>query len=1103
MEPSNGDFNRIKDFAKKSIKKQIIGTIIANIGIILKVILAVITALFITVLIEYAFETKAAEMTPVEINKQLQIEDIKELIEIKGNDNDGYHLEFVSDIDVKIESIINVLTKQSGLYVISKDDSDIIKKMIKAEAITQFPNLGGACENNDNEFQGAVKVRRITPDKALGELKNTGTGEVTTLGNEKQEEVVKEKDKKTYSANSLGTETIGDPDKIYVLAIAAGHNNTDNTGASYGEFVEQDMTIKVAEKVEELCKKYTNIKVVQTGSTSTNPGGISKESRVNLAKEASPDLCIQIHFNASENHGGSGVEAWYEYGDGYSESLAQILSKHMSNKMGLENRGAMTHEGNSDYYAIIDSSYQTKFPSVITEGGFLDNAKDQEVLKNGGMDKYAEAIVDGCIEYLTTDHSGESATFVQNTKEASGIASKVNDLKYVSKGKFEELVNADSKDALKYFTLDEKFNVITATWTSDGAKIDISNNTPFELRSSLQKVTMPYEYLLYFLIDSGNKDFVRQLAEMVADTEIIMAVQDNITTTQITAVVERKTNASVQEKVTGWAKDEDRSKQESSFLESCRTSISVTYADIWFVRYTRADESYSSHSLGVKKEEFINNKKINVKGKVTEQKSSEEKGYADDPYTVGDIKTGSYEIKVPIENSNPNTSVQQNRRPSNYLTGDSNENNIPTGNNSEQQTQQYEIKTIEYKYWTEERYRKSIHTISNTYEEGEPITEEKINKFINLYNEYKMANAVKEEWLFQILSKNTKTANMVDLTKFLLYKATDVSYGVEEFDFSEFDLSSFNNLNGYYGDWDGTGTKEDFINAVAPYAVADMEKNGIYASVTIAQAIIESGWGKDDIAINYKNFFGMKAFNTTPNEYWAGERVNLNASEGGTSYFRVYDSLRNSVFDHGRNFIVTSTYRSHGVLDCVSQNLGPKEQLRRIAISGYAVYRDGSISKPDGRRTYDVYLYEEFIIKYNLEKYDKMTSADFVSIGGNQEVISIAKSKLGSEYVWGAKGPNTFDCSGLVYWVYKQIGVNVPGSTSGYKSYKGSDKEISWDEAMPGDILIIFDYERSIGVGHAGIYLGNDEYIHSPQTGDVVKISSGAKKAFKHIFRFK
>ena len=637
MEPSNGDFNRIKDFAKKSIKKQIIGTIIANIGIILKVILAVITALFITVLIEYAFETKAAEMTPVEINKQLQIEDIKELIEIKGNDNDGYHLEFVSDIDVKIESIINVLTKQSGMYVISKDDSDIIKKMIKAEAITQFPNLGGSCENNDNEFQGAVKVRRITPDKALGELKNTGTGEVTTLGNEKQEEVVKEKDKKTYSANSLGTETIGDPDKIYVLAIAAGHNNTDNTGASYGEFVEQDMTIKVAEKVEELCKKYTNIKVVQTGSTSTNPGGITKEDRVKLAKEASPDLCIQIHFNASENHGGSGVEAWYEYGDGYSESLAQILSKHMSNKMGLENRGAMTHEGNSDYYAIIDSSYQTKFPSVITEGGFLDNAKDQEVLKNGGMDKYAEAIVDGCIEYLTTDHSGESATFVQNTKEASGIASKVNDLKYVSKGKFEELVNADSKDALKYFTLDEKFNVITATWTSDGAKIDISNNTPFELRSSLQKVTMPYEYLLYFLIDSGNKDFVRELAEMVADTEIIMAVQDNITTTQITAVVERKTNASVQEKVTGWAKDEDRSKQESSFLESCRTSISVTYADIWFVRYTRADESYSSHSLGVKKEEFINNKKINVKGKVTEQKSSEEKGYADDPYTVGDV----------------------------------------------------------------------------------------------------------------------------------------------------------------------------------------------------------------------------------------------------------------------------------------------------------------------------------------------------------------------------------------------------------------------------------------------------------------------------------
>ena len=103
---------------------------------------------------------------------------------------------------------------------------------------------------------------------------------------------------------------------------------------------------------------------------------------------------------------------------------------------------------------------------------------------------------------------------------------------------------------------------------------------------------------------------------------------------------------------------------------------------------------------------------------------------------------------------------------------------------------------------------------------------------------------------------------------------------------------------------------------------------------------------------------------------------------------------------------------------------------------------------------------------------------------------------------YGAKGPNEFDCSGLIYWVYKQVGINVPGSTDGYKSYSGSSKEISWNEAKPGDILLVFASERGSQYGHAGIYLGNNEYIHAPQTGDVVKISKNAKSKFKHVFRF-
>lgn len=294
-----------------------------------------------------------------------------------------------------------------------------------------------------------------------------------------------------------------------------------------------------------------------------------------------------------------------------------------------------------------------------------------------------------------------------------------------------------------------------------------------------------------------------------------------------------------------------------------------------------------------------------------------------------------------------------------------------------------------------------------------------------------------------------------------------------------------------FGDWVPGGTHEEFIAAVAPYAIVDMERRGIYASVTIAQAIIESGWGNDSIAVNYKNFFGMKSFsrNSSGNEFWDGSEVNLNASEGGTDYFRVYDSLKNSVYDHGLNFIVTSTYREHGVLECVQNNLGPKEQLRRIAISGYAVNRDGSISKPDGVRTYDEFLYEEFIVKWDLEKYDKMTVEDLLnSSSGNNQISSSNQTNINRMlkeaariandnsyyYSWGGNGPRGYDCSGFTQYLYRTyLGINLPRNSEEQASYMSAYR-IPVSQAQPGDLLW--------HSGHVGIYYGNGQSVEAMGT---------------------
>jgi cell wall-associated NlpC family hydrolase len=96
-------------------------------------------------------------------------------------------------------------------------------------------------------------------------------------------------------------------------------------------------------------------------------------------------------------------------------------------------------------------------------------------------------------------------------------------------------------------------------------------------------------------------------------------------------------------------------------------------------------------------------------------------------------------------------------------------------------------------------------------------------------------------------------------------------------------------------------------------------------------------------------------------------------------------------------------------------------------------------------------------------------------------VVGIAMQYLGTPYVWGGASPSGFDCSGLVMYVYSQVGVSLPHSS--YAQY-GAGVAVSYDQLQAGD-LVFFD-----GLGHVGIYVGNGMFIHSPHTGDVVKISA-------------
>ena len=121
------------------------------------------------------------------------------------------------------------------------------------------------------------------------------------------------------------------------------------------------------------------------------------------------------------------------------------------------------------------------------------------------------------------------------------------------------------------------------------------------------------------------------------------------------------------------------------------------------------------------------------------------------------------------------------------------------------------------------------------------------------------------------------------------------------------------------------------------------------------------------------------------------------------------------------------------------------------------------------------------------------SSSSSNSIG--DKLVSLAKSKLGCKYVWGATGPNTFDCSGLTSWCHKQVGISIPRTS--LEQSKGG-KSVSKSNLQPGDLL--FWKTTSAEVGHVGMYVGNNQFIHAPNKSKPVKYDSLSNSYYSSRF---
>ena len=265
-----------------------------------------------------------------------------------------------------------------------------------------------------------------------------------------------------------------------------------------------------------------------------------------------------------------------------------------------------------------------------------------------------------------------------------------------------------------------------------------------------------------------------------------------------------------------------------------------------------------------------------------------------------------------------------------------------------------------------------------------------------------------------------------------------------------------------------------FILKLVPIAQDNYNDYGIFPSVTIAQAIHESAWGKSDISVKANNLFGVKADSS-----WKGQTIDMLTQEhiNGSNItvmakWRKYDSFEYSVKDHGKFLKENPRYEQSGVFKAKDY----KEQAYAIRMAGYAT--DPQYAS----------LICNIIESYSLNIYD------FKVGDGNKVVeraITTGMSIVGkSPYVFGGgRNPEDiaalrFDCSSFVHWCYANAGLNLGDYRSVVTwTLVTMGREVKPEEMQRGD-LIFFNTEGVVN-NHVGIYLGDNKFLHDASTNGV------------------
>lgn len=722
-------------------------------------------------------------------------------------------------------------------------------------------------EEDENKFQGAIRIRRVTPNKSVGEYRDTtgvtiekqnegntgeGLGEKEDLPENIRQQIIDAYNIPEASQNvldSLSYLTV--PYIDYNGAVKDGHMIVNKDLA--------DEVLAIFQELYNIMYPIENMDIVEEYEVGLN------ESTEYAAVDDNDTYSFYYASNTAQLTGN-----------------AIVINPQINPKV---QNGTAEHQ-NARLY--VDRENTDNWSSEAKDAYIDNESRVYEIFKKYGWTWGGENEDNPNYGYF------EKTTTKETASEEASINSKVYDLKYVPEDVFNQYIENNDITALNVFTLDEDKKLTTATWsysTEEGIKI--SKGKTINYKNALSKYNMPMEYLLAMLVHTEDKVFCEGLADLAIDSEYIVMIEDKVTTVQTTVTTDTVVTQNSEE--SGYLSTISSNQNiEVSVSESATQTAEVTYVDCWYLRFSK-DYSYSTEyllgagasgqtlNLSGQAGEYIGDFKITAYcscGICCGQYSPENGGAgttASGTIPQAGLTVASDPSVLPLDSyimfNNHVYHVED-------TGGGVNNNHIDLYMNSHQEALNWGVKTLPV-YWAEDvgegqssssssgntnnnpvsvnidamgnvnksetsnrqgptttnsavengRYTSTTTTvttttgtISYTYNTGDIEDAQKSGnsqKFVDLYKkkECKNVKTVEVPWLVESLAENSKTANMVEITQYLFAQATGKNYENSSLVFEEYIPGDFENASGtagldtfleYLHAWEGnTGVSAD------------------------------------------------------------------------------------------------------------------------------------------------------------------------------------------------------------------------------------------------------------------------------------------------------